>query len=107
MDNLDSLQILKKMIDGPGDDLTESQRQQVRLFKAVNDAMFKADKTASSMMVYEPNKMIAFLDKPIAELRVLLGGEWIEMSEGDFEELVYLVQKKVKKSTQLIDWDKK
>ena len=61
-------------------------------------------KGVSPLQGYAPNEAIAFLDKPVAEIKGCLGGEWAEMNNVDLEPLVYSLSKKVKKSGNIINW---
>ena len=61
-------------------------------------------KGVSPLQGYAPNEAIAFLDKPVKEIKECLGGEWAGMNDVDLEPLVYSLSKKVKKSGNIINW---
>lgn len=61
-------------------------------------------KGVSPLHGYAPDETIAFLDKPVSEIKTCLGGEWAEMNEVDLEPLIYSLSKKVKKSGNIINW---
>ena len=61
-------------------------------------------KGVSPLHGYHPNDLIDFLEKPSDEIQALLGGEWIDMTPEKFDSLVYSLNKKVKKSTNLLSW---
>lgn len=74
-----------------------------RLLK--NVTIFLCEKKGvSPLQGYAPNEAIAFLDKPVDEIKECLGGEWASMSDIDLEPLVYSLSKKVKKSGNIINW---
>lgn len=53
---------------------------------------------------YRPEEVNAFLQKPLAEIKGCLGGEWLTMSDDSLETLIYSLSKKVKKSENMIQW---
>ena len=55
-------------------------------------------------MNYDPQKMLQFLKLPIPEIKARLGGEWAAMSDLDLENFLYSIEKKVRKSSSLMDW---
>ena len=61
-------------------------------------------KGVSPLQGYAPNEAIAFLDKPVSEIKECLGDEWASMNDIDLEPLVYSLSKKVKKSGNIINW---
>lgn len=63
-----------------------------------------AQKGVSPLQGYKPEELTTFLEKPISEIKQCLGGEWLEMSDDKLELLAYTLNKKVKKSSSLIEW---
>lgn len=61
-------------------------------------------KGVSPIHGYHPQDLIEFLDRPSSEIQKLIGGEWLEMDPNKFDSLVYSLSKKVKKSTNLVEW---
>ena len=61
-------------------------------------------KGVSPLQGYAPNEAIAFLDKPVSEIKECLGGEWAAMNDIDLEPRIYSLSKKVKKSGNIINW---
>lgn len=61
-------------------------------------------KGVSPIQGYQPQDLIEFLDRPSSEIQKLLGDEWIDMDPNKFDSLVYSLSKKVKKSTNLVEW---
>ena len=61
-------------------------------------------KGTSPIQGYDPEEAIAFLDKPVAEIKECIGGEWADIDDTSFETLVYSLSKKVKKSGKIINW---
>lgn len=61
-------------------------------------------KGVSPIHGYHPNDLIEFLEKPSGEIQKLLGGDWLDMDSNKFDSLVYSLNKKVKKSTNLVEW---
>lgn len=63
-----------------------------------------SQKGVSALQGYKPEEVIAFLEKPIAEIKSILGNEWQHMEDDSLETLVYSLSKKVKKSDTMISW---
>ena len=61
-------------------------------------------KGVSPIQGYKPEEIIAFLEKPVAEIKACVGGEWASMPEDKFGNLIYTLSKKVKKSDKLTTW---
>lgn len=61
-------------------------------------------KGVSPIQGYKPEEVLIFLDKPLHEIKSLIGGEWTSMPDDKFENLVYSLTKKVKKSDKLTNW---
>lgn len=63
-----------------------------------------SQKGISAVQGYKPEEILAFLEKPIAEIKSCIGGHWAEISDENLETLIYTLTKKVKKSDNLIEW---
>ena len=63
-----------------------------------------SQKGISSVQGYHPNEVIAFLEKPISEIKSCIGTPWSEMADDKLETLIYMLAKKVKKSTNILEW---
>ena len=61
-------------------------------------------KGVSPLHGYAPDDTIAFLDKPVGEIKECLGGDWTSINDDEMETLVYSLSKKVKKSGKIINW---
>ncbi len=53
---------------------------------------------------YKPEDIMAFLEKPIPEIKECIGGEWLSISDDDLETLIYTLAKKVRKSDNMMQW---
>jgi len=74
-----------------------------RLLSNIADYLSSA-KGMSAVKSYKPEEVSAFLERPVSEIRQILGGEWLQMDEEKFDLLVYTLTKKVKKSENLLEW---
>jgi len=74
-----------------------------KLLKSVSNYLCEK-KGVSPIQGYDPEEAMAFLDRPIAEIKSCIGGEWAAMSDDDLETLIYSLSKKVKKSGKIINW---
>lgn len=74
-----------------------------KLLKSVSNYLCEK-KGVSPIQGYDPEEAMAFLDKPIAEIKSCIGGEWAAMSDDDLGTLIYSLSKKVKKSGKIINW---
>ena len=61
-------------------------------------------KGVSTVQGYKPEEVLTFLEKPVAEIKSCIGGNWNTMSDEDLETLIYTLTKKVKKSGNIIEW---
>ncbi len=61
-------------------------------------------KGISPIQGYKPEEVLNFLNKPISEIKSCVGSEWTTMSDDKFENLIYTLTKKVKKSDKLTTW---
>lgn len=63
-----------------------------------------AQKGVSAIQGYKPEEVIEFLEKPIAEIKKCIGGEWENLEDSKLENLIYSLVKKVKMSGNIISW---
>ena len=63
-----------------------------------------SQKGVSALHGYKPEDILAFLEKPVSELKEILGGNWATMNDDDLETLIFTLTKKVKKSDTLLKW---
>lgn len=61
-------------------------------------------KGMTALQGYKPEEVLEFLEKPVAEIKSCIGGEWAELEDAKLENLVYSLSKKVKMSGNLISW---
>ena len=73
------------------------------LLKAIANYL-SSDKGISALQGYKPEDVLTFLDKPVAEIKECIGGEWAALSDEKLETLIYSLSKKVKKSDNLLEW---
>ena len=74
-----------------------------KLLKSVSNYLCEK-KGVSPIQGYDPEEAMAFLEKPIGEIKSCIGGEWAAMSDDDLGTLIYSLSKKVKKSGKIINW---
>lgn len=63
-----------------------------------------SQKGVSPVQGYKPEEIVSFLEKPLSEIKRCIGGEWASMPDDKFENLIYVLTKKVKKSDKLTTW---
>lgn len=63
-----------------------------------------SQKGVSAIQGYKPEEVLEFLEKPIAEIKKSIGGEWADLDDSKLENLVYSLSKKVKMSGNIIPW---
>lgn len=63
-----------------------------------------SQKGLSALQNYSPEEVLAFLDKPTKEIKECIGGEWANIDDAHFENLVYSLSKKVKMSGNILSW---
>jgi len=80
-----------------------SVENEQNLLKAITVYLCK-QKGVSPIQGYKPEEIIAFLEKPVSEIRECVGSEWASMPDDKFENLIYILTKKVKKSDKLTTW---
>ena len=61
-------------------------------------------KGVSPLQGYNPDEVITFLNKPIAEIKECVGGDWAAMPDDKFENLRYMLSNKVKKVSKMTIW---
>lgn len=74
-----------------------------KLLKSITNYICEK-KGVSPIQGYDPEDAIAFLEKPVTEIKSCLGGEWASMSDDNLETIIYSLTKKVKKSGKIINW---
>ena len=70
-------------------------------------AYLAKNKGISALMGYDTDEMLAFLQKPVSEIKKAIGGEWENLEDIQLEPLIYSLSKKVKKSIPLLDRTRK
>lgn len=101
---LDDLNALKKAFERELNKEEENAiENEQNLLKAIT-VLISNQKGVSPIQGYKPEEVLNFLNKPLSEIKTLLGGEWISMPDTKFETLVYTLTKKVKKSDKLTTW---
>lgn len=63
-----------------------------------------SQKGISVIQGYKPDDIMAFLEKPVAEIKKCLGDSWANIEDDKLETLIYTLSKKVKKSDHLLPW---
>ena len=61
------------------------------------------NKGISALQGYDADEMLQFLQKPLSEIKEVLGGNWATLDNTQLDPLVYSLTKKVKKSISLLD----
>ena len=59
-------------------------------------------KGTTSVQGYNTEDILEFLQKPIPEIKKILGGKWEELDDTALEPLIYSLAKKVKKSASFL-----
>lgn len=77
--------------------------QEQTLLKAITVYLCN-QKGVSPIQGYKPEEIVSFLEKPISEIKQSIGKEWADMDDSKFENLIYTLTKKVKKSNNLTTW---
>lgn len=73
------------------------------LLKSIADYIC-SQKGMSTIQGYKPEEIMAFLEKPIPEIKECIGGIWLDISDSDLETLIYTLAKKVRKSGNIMQW---
>lgn len=71
------------------------------LLQAIAEYLGKM-KGTTSVQGYNTEDMLEFLQKPIPEIKKLIGGNWVNMDDSALEPLIYSLAKKVKKSVAFL-----
>lgn len=66
-----------------------------------------SSKGTTALMNYDTEEMLDFLQKPISEIKTIIGGEWANIDDTVLTPLIYSLTKKVKKSASILDGTKK
>ena len=104
MGALDDLNALKKAFERELRKEEENAfEDEQNLLKAITVHICER-KGVSPIQGYKPDEIITFLEKPISEIKACVGGEWISMPDDKFDNLIYTLTKKVKKSDKLTIW---
>lgn len=59
-------------------------------------------KGTTSVQGYNTEDILEFLQKPVPEIKKILGGKWEELDDTALEPLIYSLAKKVKKSASFL-----
>ncbi len=101
---MDTINELRKLMEGSQKKETNPAQEKEERFIHAAAACLNPSAFQSTLMNYDPAKMLQFLRLPCAEIKEKLGGEWAEMSDADLENFLYSIEKKVRKSSSLMDW---
>lgn len=105
MSDRENLEALKRMFENDIEKKAEENMdREKRFISDATNAMMGVGTQSTAIKEYDPQKMIAFLERPAKEIQLLMGGEWAEMSTDAFSMFVYSIEKKIKKSESLLDW---
>lgn len=105
MSDLDNLQALKRMLEKKDEkEASELIEKEKRFIAAAAKAYMGENAPMTAIQGYDPDEMIRFLELPASEVQRRMGGEWAAMDKTEFELLCYTIDKKIKKSTALLDW---
>lgn len=105
MSDRDNLEALKRMLENKETKEAEMQLdKEKRFLHDAAKAFLGEGASEKAIREYDPEKMIAFLEQKPEVVQKEMGGEWLDIKPEEFELFVYSMDKKVKKSTQLIDW---
>lgn len=63
-----------------------------------------SQKGVSAIQGYKPEEVLAFLEKPVSEIKTCIGEEWNNIEDSKLETLIYSLAKKVKMSGNIIPW---
>ena len=72
------------------------------LLEAIAAQLGKA-KGTTALMNYDTDEMLDFLQKPIPEIKTIIGGEWVNVDDSVMNPLIYSLTKKIKKSMSILD----
>jgi hypothetical protein len=105
MSDMDNLMALKALLEGSSATHAETQEEKEKRF--LKDAVkihLGKDEDSAGLWTYHPEEMISFLEQPTRTLKNAMGGEWAKMDDMAFDNIVYTVNKKLKKSVSILDW---
>ena len=102
---MDVLNDLKKMLEGQSTKKEDPQLEREKKFIRDAASCLNPNADQSALMNYDPAKMLAFLRTPVRELKKRLGGEWEQMDDASLRAFLYDIEKKIEKSTSLLDWE--
>lgn len=71
------------------------------LLQSIADYLGKI-KGTTSVQGYNTEDMLEFLQKPVSEIKTILGGKWAELDDTVLEPLIYSLTKKVRKSASFL-----
>lgn len=107
MSDMDNLMALKAMLEGSMVTHKETpEEREKRFLKEAIKVYLGKDEDTEGLWTYAPDQMIEFFERPSREIKKMMGGEWADMDDNAFDTMVYTVDKKLKKSTSLLDWNK-
>lgn len=101
---MDAINELRKLMEGSAKKEENLTQEKEKRFINAAAACLNSSTFQSALMNYDPQKMLHFLQLPVAEIKEKLGGEWAQMSDSDLKNFLYSIEKKVKKSSSLMDW---
>ena len=101
---LDDLNALKKAFERELRKEEENAfENEQNLLKAIT-VYISTQKGVSPIQGYKPEEVLIFLNQPLSKIKACVGGEWAAMPDDKFENLIYTLTKKVKKSDKLTTW---
>ena len=92
------------MLEGQSTKKEDPQLEREKKFIRDAASCLNPNADQSALMNYDPSKMLAFLRTPVRELKKRLGGEWEQMDDASLRAFLYDIEKKIEKSTSLLDW---
>ncbi len=101
---MDILNDLKKLLENQEMKKEDPQLEQEKRFLSEAAAKLSSAKNVTSIQGYDPREMALFLERPIGEIKEIMGGEWAEMADSDFSTFLYIMTKKINKSNSLLNW---
>ena len=101
---MDTINELRKLMEGTQKKEENPAQEKEQRFINAAASCLNPSALQSTLMNYDPQKMLQFLKLPIPEIKARLGGEWAAMSDLDLENFLYPIEKKVRKSSSLMDW---
>ena len=80
---MDILNDLKKLLENQEMKKEDPQLEQEKRFLSEAAAKLSSAKNVTSIQGYDPREMALFLERPIGEIKEIMGGEWAEMEDSD------------------------